>query len=151
MKDKKSFVFYSDLKNIIDKLPDEMSGKLFKLILDYTNGIEHVIDDLVLSGIFETIKAQMDLEWKKYSLGLHWNWKGGISSVNHRIRNSVEMKLWRISIFKRDEYTCQHCLQIGGILHAHHIKSFAKFPELRFDVNNGITLCKKCHQKEHSK
>lgn len=74
------------------------------------------------------------------------NWKGGISTANELQRKSTEMKLWKKHVFERDEYTCQICKEVGGKLHAHHIKSFALFPELRFDINNGITLCIECHK-----
>lgn len=66
-------------------------------------------------------------------------------------RRTPEYRLWRDSVYKRDNYTCQHCGQIGGDLEAHHIESFAKHKEKRIDVNNGITLCKKCHKELHKR
>ena len=73
-------------------------------------------------------------------------WKGGITSVNKKIRESLEYKKWRKSVYEGDFYTCQVCKKVGGDLEAHHIKSFASYPKLRFELDNGITLCKKCHQ-----
>lgn len=81
-------------------------------------------------------------------------WKGGITSVNKALRNSFDFKSWRGKIFERDDYTCQHCLVRGGngkkvILHPHHIKSFSEYPKLRFEVDNGLTLCVQCHRVLH--
>jgi len=63
------------------------------------------------------------------------------------IMESPEYKLWRKSVFERDNYTCQFCNAYGVKLNADHIKSFRNFPELRLDINNGRTLCVKCHWK----
>lgn len=74
-------------------------------------------------------------------------WKGGLSPVNKLIRRSLEFRLWREAVFKRDDYTCQLCDKRGGILHPDHIKPFAYYPELRFELSNGRTLCRDCHMK----
>jgi len=79
------------------------------------------------------------------------NWKGGITPENRRIRDSIELRLWREAVFARDNWTCQKCGQKGGVLHSHHIKGFAKYPGLRTSIENGVTLCKKCHKKYHKK
>lgn len=68
-----------------------------------------------------------------------------------RKRASTAYVNWRQSVFERDNYTCQHCGKRGGTLNAHHIKPYAKYKELRTDVDNGITLCEECHRKIHRK
>ena len=75
------------------------------------------------------------------------SWQGGITSESMKIRNSVEYALWRKAVFIRDNYTCIWCGQVGGRLCADHIKSFALYPELRFAIDNGRTLCFECHKK----
>ncbi len=75
----------------------------------------------------------------------HWNWRGGINPINDTIRKSREYSLWRESVFKRDNYTCVFCGETGK-LNADHIKSFSQYPELRFDIDNGRTLCVPCHK-----
>jgi len=74
------------------------------------------------------------------------NWKGGITLVNKAIRNSAEFSRWRTMVFKRDDYTCQLCFNKGGKLNADHIKPFSLYPELRFELSNGRTLCIDCHK-----
>jgi len=66
-------------------------------------------------------------------------------------RKFPEYIKWRSAVFERDNYTCRSCGQKGGVLNAHHIKSFAKYPELRTELDNGITLCIKCHREAHKR
>lgn len=80
------------------------------------------------------------------------NWKGGITEENYRIRRSKKYADWRTSVFIRDGYSCQSCGAKSSAgnrvrLEADHIKPFATFPELRFDLDNGRTLCASCHRK----
>lgn len=84
------------------------------------------------------------------------NWKGGRSTEYQLQRASMECRIWRKEVFERDCYKCILCNKKGGwskeekrqiILNADHIKSFLWFPDLRFDINNGRTLCVDCHRK----
>lgn len=75
------------------------------------------------------------------------NWKGGVTSINVLIRDSLEYKLWREAVFKQDDFRCWDCGERGGSLEAHHVWPFAYYPRLRFDVRNGQTMCRKCHRK----
>ena len=83
----------------------------------------------------------------KYIGNKHPNWKGGITPMHQKVRNSPEYANWRTSVFKRDNYTCQECGATKVYLNADHIKPFSLFPELRLSVENGRTLCVKCHRK----
>ena len=60
--------------------------------------------------------------------------------------DSPEYKSWRIQVYKRDKFTCQWpgC-SCKNKLNAHHIKNWANFPGLRYEVSNGITLCRDHH------
>lgn len=79
------------------------------------------------------------------------NWKDGASSENHKIRDSIEFRLWREAVFARDNWTCQKYKIRGVKLHSHHIKNFADYPELRFAIDNGITFSEKAHKEFHKK
>ena len=76
------------------------------------------------------------------------NYIHGKCNENLLFRASREYKQWRLSVFKRDNFTCVLCGDSsGGNLHADHIKDFALYPELRLDIDNGRTLCISCHKK----
>lgn len=109
------------------------------------------------SRISNTLRAKYtDVSYKERVLAAsnpnrgpsHWNWKGGVTSLNQKERSSEEAQAWRKKVFTRDLYHCRLCNKAGE-LHAHHIVSWSVAPELRFDVNNGMTLCEDCHTKIH--
>lgn len=76
----------------------------------------------------------------------HPAWRGGVTPENERLRKSAAYLAWRAAVFARDDFTCQTCGQRGGDLQADHVEQWATHPELRFDVDNGRTLCVPCHR-----
>lgn len=73
---------------------------------------------------------------------------------NHKeIQAPIESMRWRKFrkvIIQRDNGVCQRCLSMKGIfnsdkLEVHHIKPREKYPDLIFDEDNCITLCKTCN------
>lgn len=80
----------------------------------------------------------------------HWNWKGGIAWKQCE-RQTPKYKEWAMAVYRKDHFTCQDCnthCKTGDIV-AHHKKSWEHYPELRYDVDNGITLCRSCHKIRH--
>lgn len=65
---------------------------------------------------------------------------------NDRNYDDPIYKKWRKAVAKRDGYKCRWpgC-RVRKRLHFHHIRTWAKYPHLRFVVDNGITLCKWHH------
>lgn len=55
---------------------------------------------------------------------------------------------WRLRVYKRDKFTCQMpSCGYKKFLQAHHIRRWSSASILRYDPNNGITLCRNCHKK----
>lgn len=78
------------------------------------------------------------------------NWKGGVTPERNKIRASVEYKIWEKTVKERDQYTCQKCGESRrGYVMAHHVLNFAQWEELRFILENGVTLCRPCHKEFH--
>lgn len=78
-------------------------------------------------------------------------WKGGVSRIGQKLRNTKDYADWRDSVFLRDNYTCYDCGARNGDIEAHHIIGFAEDETKRLDVDNGRTLCTPCHKMTHSR
>lgn len=96
-------------------------------------------------------KRKMSLAKKGKMVGpAHPRWKGGFSEES-LVRGSLDYKEWRGAVYRRDYYRCLicgiHC--VSGNIVAHHINPFKTYPHIRFDVDNGITLCRKHHLLVH--
>lgn len=127
--------------DVVRLLTDEEVGRLFRAVLiHYKTGEETDLpgnERFVYPAIIYQTKRDKDEYLHKHEPQM--------------IRNSLEYKEWRDAVFTRDDYTCQKCGQVGGKLNAHHIKAFARYPEHRLSIDNGITLCESCHKEAHRK
>ena len=117
-----------------------------------TEAMKRRIQNIIDSGIKPPVMFGTD----------HPNWKGGLTPLKQKIRNCFEYRQWRCDVFTRDSFTCQHCGDgRGGKLEADHIKPFSyiiNFNEITtfeaalkceelWNINNGRTLCRSCHEK----
>jgi hypothetical protein len=96
-------------------------------------------------------------EWNekigKSNIGLkagdkHPNWKGGVTQDGRKERNQSRYSKWRKDVLGVGKCECANC---GGAesLDTHHIHDFLRFPELRYEVGNGMVLCEPCHYGLH--
>lgn len=65
-----------------------------------------------------------------------------LRGYNSEERRSSAYNIWRSEVYKRDNWKCKiNNLDCKGRIEAHHILGFTAYPKLRYDINNGITLC----------
>lgn len=96
-------------------------------------------------------KERAKEERKKRRVSNQKRWEGTENQPQRSKHNSdSRYSAWRKKVFNRDDYTCQRCDKRGGEIQAHHIKAWAKYPELRYKVSNGVTMCVACHKILHS-
>ncbi len=81
-----------------------------------------------------------------------WEAKLRATEIKHerkRGRYTIAYKRWRMAVLERDLFTCTLCGCVGGHLEVHHKQSYAKHPDLREEIDNGVTMCYECHSELH--
>ena len=156
MKEQKYILLTRDLEKMLAPYSNTETGIIITAMMKYAYHGEQPKfgpKNAFLRERWEVFREYVDTQDKYLSHKgeYHWNWKGGITPENTRIRSSADYAHWRRSVFERDNFTCQMCGRFGCKLNAHHIKPFSKYPELRLSLDNGITLCEKCHKRIHKK
>lgn len=160
---KKGFKFTQEAK---DKLKQDRKNRG---MVAWNKGLTSKTDERVKKyglaerGKFVSLSTRKKIgEARKKFIGeLSSNWKGGVSFLKNGIYSSLQYVEWRKSVFERDNYVCKMCgFEKGHKLQAHHIKPVKNIisdnqlkntldafscSEL-WDTDNGITLCKRCHE-----
>jgi len=138
------------------KHSDETRKKMSKSSRSHRGGVKLSEEtkrkmSIAKKGKKASLEARMNMSRARKGKNNHL-WKGGITPINKAIRKGLKYRLWREAVFERDNWTCvwcgaRSCRATKVILNADHIKPFALFPELRFAIDNGRTLCFECHKK----
>ena len=157
--------FYQDMRNGKPNkghfkkghfVPDEWRKKMNQKGNHRSPKSEFKVGDIMAEETKEKIKNTLKgtthppktIEKRRQSLIKHWDEKGRKQYSRPKHQN-WQYNQWRKKVFTRDEFVCQKSGQKGGYLQAHHIYNFAEYPELRFNVDNGITFSKEHHNLFH--
>lgn len=153
---------FKEQMDLINELPESERGiVLYTAVQSAFNQIENQIDN---QNDFQNHLYLLSDSLSEKSINLlnniiipfgnmnegpnHWNWKNNKTPKNKKIRSSYKYQKWRKLVLERDEYKCALC-GASEKLEVHHIEHFAKCETKQTDINNGITLCKKCHINQH--
>lgn len=135
--ERKQFTFYDSFAKAAERIRKKADRcEFYDAVIHYAlYGTEPDFDTLPnkVAVAFECVRDILDTEIRQSIEG----------------RRCAEYKVWRTAVFERDAYTCRECGAHGVRLNAHHILQYAYFPDLRFSVDNGETLCVACHKKRH--
>jgi hypothetical protein len=149
----------------VDDLSDDTSRLAYTWLITFadvegrTNGDPALVRSLVFPRRTDVSVDRMTAyirEWAAAGLVLWYQADGDVWirltkrwSGNERPEGAVIA--WRTAVFERDNYTCQVCGGRGIRLEAHHLKPWFSALALRFDTDNGVTLCRACHRARHGK
>ena len=97
----------------------------------------------------QTRRKQSDARRDRYLGDANPNWRGGRPKVDPE-RNRYRSKAWVLAVKTRDGFRCVECGSQGP-LHAHHVKRWRDYPDLRYEVSNGLTLCVPCQELAHGR
>lgn len=148
---------FKHTKETKEKLSKIHAGKRFSPNTEFKNGQVAPMKGKKLS---ENRRKQISYYMKGRYIGENSpRWKGGISKINKLVRHMPEYLQWRSDVFQRDNWTCQTCGDKGCYLEAHHRYELFRIIEEEginnildarkcdrvWDINNGVTLCRPCH------
>ena len=130
--------YYEDLTYIIAE-PDDV-------VVNFIAGINTKSASCVLDYMVNEIIRELDIDYPN-TIVLKQVYKKSITPKVGKRKTGFLHQAWASLVKDRDK----KCTECGSVydLHAHHIKQYKSHPELRNDVNNGITLCGNCHRKWH--
>lgn len=131
--------YYEDLTYIIAE-PDDV-------VVNFIAGVNTKSASCVLDYMVNEIIRELDIDYPN-TIVLKQVYKKSITPKVGKRKTGFLHQAWASLVKDRDK----KCTECGSAydLHAHHIKQYKSHPELRNDVNNGITLCGNCHRKWHS-
>lgn len=131
--------YYEDLTYIIAE-PDNV-------VVNFIAGVNTKSASCVLDYMVNEIIRELDIDYPN-TIVLKQVYKKSITPKVGKRKTGFLHQAWASLVKDRDK----KCTECGSVydLHAHHIKQYKSHPELRNDVNNGITLCGNCHRKWHS-
>lgn len=124
--------FWEKRRNPIKEIQCKYCGKTFR----DREGRKYYCSHLCYSKHLKIIKAGENSHF----------WEGGKTKQSKILRTNADYKEWRMAVFTRDNFTCKKCGSKRN-LEAHHIKEQSNYPELRYVVSNGLTLCHSCHKQ----
>ena len=111
--------------------------------IEITDGfLEAIVNKTDIKDEHDTLIKYGLIERYPCHLIVHKAWE------DKRDRSTTAYKEWRTAVFERDNYKCTVCGTTKEI-QAHHIKRWRDYKSLRYDVSNGVTLCRKHHLEAH--
>ena len=142
MEERDYFIFYDFYYEALMELPEKIRKEAVLALVEYAFNGELPDKGKPIVRAFVVLASA----YIKY-----FGTRNIYNEIDKVDRNSPEMRKWRKAVLERDNYTCQICGASGPDveLHAHHIQPFKEYKELRFDVDNGETLCRDCHISIH--